>query len=93
MTERRVTSPTGVFTASPSLQEAHNSSAFSVGRHCGALHEYNGEAPEEARVDLPEILGRRLYYINISVDESSYTYFVGSDNHEPVETKSITCDS
>jgi hypothetical protein len=33
--ERRVTSPAGGFTAPPSLQEAHNSSAFRAGRHFG----------------------------------------------------------
>jgi hypothetical protein len=71
MTERRVTSPAGGFTASPSLEDAYNSSR--VGRHCGTLHEYNGEAPEERSFDLSDILGRRLYYINTSLDESSYT--------------------
>lgn len=38
--ERRVTCPVWGFTVSPSLQDAHNSSAFIVGRHCGTLHEH-----------------------------------------------------
>jgi hypothetical protein len=41
-------------------------------RHCGKLLEYNGDVPEEACFYLPEIFGRRLYYINISLDVISY---------------------
>jgi hypothetical protein len=43
--------------APPSLQDAHKSSAFRVGRHCGTLHAYKGEAHEKCRFDLPEIRG------------------------------------
>jgi hypothetical protein len=64
--------PEGGFTASTSLQDEHNSTDCRVGRHCGTLHEYNREAPEEVCFDLPEILGPRPHYTNISLDEISY---------------------
>jgi hypothetical protein len=63
-------SPAGGFMAPRSLQDAYHPSAFRFERHGGTLHEYNGGTPEECRFGLPEILGRRLYYVNISLDES-----------------------
>jgi hypothetical protein len=44
-------------------------------RHCGKLHEYNGDVPEEVRFDLPQVLERRLYYITISLNVISYQEF------------------